>query len=59
LTSLAEKEQLMLLKANAFGSSEWAVRVSLANLATNQYPEVGKRIIRLTDTIRDQWMKTK
>lgn len=59
LTSLAEKEQLMLLKANAFGSGEWAVRVSLANLATNQYPEVGKRIIRLTDEIRDQWMKTK
>ncbi|MDT2759007.1 aspartate 4-decarboxylase [Enterococcus xiangfangensis] len=59
LTSLAEKEQLMLLKANAFGSGEWAVRVSLANLATNQYSEVGKRIIRLTDHIRDQWLKTR
>lgn len=59
LTNLAEKEQLMLLKANAFGSSEWAVRVSLANLATNQYPEVGKRIIHLSDDIHEQWVKNK
>lgn len=57
LTILAEKEQLMLLKANAFGSSEWAVRVSLANLSTSQYVEVGKRIIHLTESIREEWLK--
>lgn len=57
LTILAEKEQLMLLKANAFGSGEWAVRVSLANLSTNQYAEVGERIIHLTESIRDEWLK--
>ncbi|WP_159721536.1 aspartate 4-decarboxylase [Enterococcus sp. CSURQ0835] len=56
LTSLAEQEKLMLLKANAFGSAEWSIRVSLANLATNQYAEVGKRIINLTETIHNEWL---
>lgn len=59
LTSLAEKERLMLLKADAFGSSDWAVRVSLANLPTDQYSEVGKRMIRLVENIRQDWLKIK
>ncbi len=57
LTALAEKEQLMLLKADAFGSDDWSVRISLANLATNQYSEVGKRIIRLSERLREEWLK--
>lgn len=59
LISLAEKEQLMLLKADAFGSDDWSVRVSLANLATNQYSEVGRRIIRLSERLKDEWIKNK
>jgi aspartate 4-decarboxylase len=59
LTALAEKEQLMLLKADAFGSDDWSVRISLANLATNQYSEVGKRIIRLSERLREEWIKNK
>ncbi|GCF92612.1 aminotransferase [Enterococcus florum] len=58
LTILAEKEKLMLLKANAFGSDEWSVRISLANLSTNQYAEVGQRIIHLIEDIRDEWLLT-
>ncbi|MGM0240599.1 aspartate 4-decarboxylase [Enterococcus sp. AZ103] len=59
LTTLAQNEQLMLLKANAFGSDDWSVRISLANLATNQYSEVGDRIIRLSEKIKDEWLKSK
>lgn len=55
LTALAEEEKLMLLKADAFGSDDWAVRVSLANLPTGEYQEVGKRMIRLVEKIRSQW----
>ena len=57
LTSLAEKEKLMLLKADAFGSDKWSVRISLANLATNQYSEVGKRMIRLSEHIKEEWLR--
>lgn len=59
LTDLAEKEQLMLLKAEAFGSNEWAIRVSLANLATNQYSEVGRRLIRLSERLKEEWIRNK
>lgn len=59
LTSLAEKEKLMLLKADAFGSDKWSVRISLANLATNQYSEVGKRMIRLSEHIKEEWLRQK
>jgi aspartate 4-decarboxylase len=57
LISLAEKERLMLLKADGFGSDDWAIRVSLANLATNQYSEVGKRIIRLLESVKEDWIE--
>lgn len=52
---LAEKERLMLLKAEAFGSSKWTVRVSLANLPTEEYKEVGKRMTHLADQMYQEW----
>lgn len=55
LTRLAEEEHLMLLKTDAFGSGEWTVRVSLANLATEHYAEVGSRIVTLTDCIHQEY----
>ncbi len=59
LTSLAEEEQLMLLRTNDFGSDDWSIRISLANLSTSQYKEVGKRIIHLADTIQKKWLENK
>lgn len=59
LTLLAEREKLMLLKANAFGSDEWAVRISLANLSTTQYKEVGQRLIREIDRLYHTWIEEK
>lgn len=49
VTKLAKEEQLMLLKSEAFGSSKWTVRVSLANLPTNTYREIGQRITNMVD----------
>ncbi|WP_051237791.1 aspartate 4-decarboxylase [Lacticigenium naphthae] len=57
ITRFAETQQLMLLRADAFGSSKWSVRISLANLPTNQYKEVGKRIIDLSDQLHDDWLE--
>ncbi len=31
----------------------------LANLATNQYSEVGKRMIRLSEHIKEEWLRQK
>src|SRR5699024_4979738 len=55
LSRLAVKQQLMLLRADGFGSGKWAVRISLANLPTQKYLEVGKRIIELTDQMFEEW----
>ena len=41
------------------GSDKWSVRISLANLATNQYSEVGKRMIRLSEHIKEEWLRQK
>lgn len=55
LTRLAVHKKLMLLRADAFGSGKWSVRISLANLPSQKYAEVGKRIIELTDQMYKEW----
>lgn len=55
LERLAETKLLMLLRADGFGSNKWSVRISLANLETKKYYEVGQRIIDLMDTIHEEW----
>lgn len=57
LVALAEEEQVMLLKTSPFGSDPWAVRVSLANLPTNQYTEVANRLIHLVDRLHAEWQE--
>ncbi|NKF02671.1 aspartate 4-decarboxylase [Lactobacillus paracasei] len=52
LVALAQQQHLMLLKTSPFGSDTWSVRVSLANLPTHDYAEVGKRIIALFDHLQ-------
>ncbi|WP_208560567.1 aspartate 4-decarboxylase [Marinilactibacillus kalidii] len=51
VAKLAEEEQLMLLKSEAFGSSKWTVRVSLANLPTKTYAEIGNRITSMVERL--------
>lgn len=55
VAKLAEEEQLMLLKAEAFGSSKWTVRVSLANLETKAYKEIGIRVSEMMDRLYTNW----
>ncbi|SFB96134.1 aspartate 4-decarboxylase [Alkalibacterium subtropicum] len=55
IAKLVQEERLMLLKAEAFGSSAWSVRVSLANLETAAYSEVGKRIVNMMDRMHKDW----
>ncbi|OJF95490.1 aspartate 4-decarboxylase [Alkalibacterium sp. 20] len=55
VTKLAEEECLMLLKAEAFGSSKWTVRVSLANLETKAYKEIGERVSSMMDRLYNDW----
>lgn len=57
MARLVQEERLMLLKADAFGSSSWSIRVSLANLDTEAYSEVGKRIVSMVDRMYSQWQK--
>jgi aspartate 4-decarboxylase len=49
----------MLLKADAFGSSTWSVRVSLANLDTEAYAEVGRRIVNMMDRMHGEWKEVR
>ncbi|MCC5889304.1 MAG: aspartate 4-decarboxylase [Alkalibacterium sp.] len=53
---LAEEERLMLLKSEAFGSSKWTVRVSLANLETKAYKEIGTRINAMMDRMYERFL---
>lgn len=57
LTFIAREEHLLLLKAKDFGSHDWAIRVSLANLATNQYQQVGEKITHAASAIHQQWLR--
>ena len=51
LTELARKEHVILLRTAPFGSDLWSVRISLANLHTHEYGELGERIIHFVDQI--------
>ena len=55
IAQLAEEEQLLLLKADAFGSSDWSIRISLANLDTEAYREIGKRVVSKMDRLYKDW----
>ena len=55
IARLAEEEQLLLLKADAFGSSDWSLRISLANLETEAYEEIGKRIVSMMNRMLEEW----
>lgn len=55
LESFAQSQGLILLRADGFGSSRWAVRISLANLNTDQYYQVGQRMIDQTALIYKEW----
>lgn len=54
LMRLALEHGLVLLKGSGFGGSEWSVRISLANLETKDYKEIGRRIKKM---VSDEFLK--
>ncbi|EUJ33179.1 aspartate aminotransferase [Listeria floridensis FSL S10-1187] len=54
LMRLALEHGLVLLKGSGFGGSEWSVRISLANLETENYQEIGRRIKKM---VSDEFLK--
>lgn len=55
LVKLAETQNVVLLKTDGFGSNEWSIRISLANLSTTNYTELGKRLVRFGDQLYAEW----
>jgi len=56
---LAEERQVVLLPGAGFDAPDWSVRVSLANLPDEAYPEIGRQIVSLLDEYQQQWRAAK
>lgn len=56
LVALAQHEHIMFLKTDAFGSSSWAIRLSLANLSTDDYRELANRLLHFFDNHYQQFL---
>jgi aspartate 4-decarboxylase len=52
---LAEERQVVLLPGAGFDAPDWSVRVSLANLPDEAYPEIGRQIVSLLEEYHQQW----
>ncbi|MBU0516463.1 MAG: bifunctional aspartate transaminase/aspartate 4-decarboxylase [Proteobacteria bacterium] len=52
---LAQERQVVLLPGAGFDAPDWSVRVSLANLPDEAYPEIGRQIVSLLDEYHHPW----
>ncbi|MGL4799701.1 MAG: aspartate 4-decarboxylase [Cellulosilyticaceae bacterium] len=59
LYSLAKDHHTILLRGDAFASSKWGLRISLANLYEEDYYKIGKAIASVFNDLIDSWQKTK
>lgn len=57
LYTLAKEYSVILLNGDGFASSEWSLRVSLANLNTNSYLTIGKVLNTLLNNIYKDFIK--
>lgn len=55
LFRLAEKTSIVLLNGGGFAGPEWSIRVSLANLPDESYPEIGKSLEEILDEYAAAW----
>ncbi len=55
LFRLAEHSGVVLMHGGGFGGPEWSIRVSLANLAEETYPKIGKYLRETAMTYVDEW----
>ncbi len=56
LFRLAEKTSIVLLNGGGFAGPEWSVRVSLANLPDESYPQIGRALEEILDEYAAAWM---
>lgn len=57
LFRLAEKTGVVLLNGGGFDGPEWSIRVSLANLPTASYSEIGRHITEIMKEYAASWKK--
>jgi aspartate 4-decarboxylase len=56
--SLARRYGTVLLNGSGFEGPAWSVRVSLANLDDDAYPQIGKHLKELVQNALDTWKKS-
>ncbi|RJX32739.1 MAG: bifunctional aspartate transaminase/aspartate 4-decarboxylase [Desulfarculus sp.] len=54
---LAQEREIVLLPGAGFDAPGWTVRVSLANLKDEAYPEIGRQIKSLLEEYQAEWKK--
>ena len=57
LVQLAEKEEVVLMDGVGFGTKAGEIRISNANLPTENYQTIGERILKLLDAYYQQFNK--
>ncbi len=55
---LATETSLVVLNGGGFDGPEWSIRVSLANLKTEDYKIIGKHVREILDSYADRWKKS-
>jgi aspartate 4-decarboxylase len=59
LFRLAEHSGVVLMHGGGFGGPDWSVRVSLANLAEDTYPKIGKYLRETAEAYVKEWEAAK
>jgi aspartate 4-decarboxylase len=59
LIRLAEQSSIVLLGSNGFHGSEWAVRISLANLNDESYSKIGQVLQKVMENYAREWNEFK
>ncbi len=55
---LAEKTSIVLLNGGGFDGPEWSIRISLANLDTDDYATIGKAIAEMLHQYATDWKQS-
>ena len=55
---LATETSLVVLNGGGFDGPEWSIRVSLANLKTQDYVIIGKSVRKILDSYAERWGKS-
>jgi aspartate 4-decarboxylase len=56
LFALAERFSTVLMNGSGFAAPEWSVRVSLANLPDEAYPQIGSHLSEIVHGAFETWL---